>query len=67
MGEWVRACGGGRVFVDVCVCACGSARVCVSVYVLVCALVRVCVQVHLSLSYQIPFLYSCTACPCVLS
>ena len=37
MGEWVRACGGGRVFVDVCVCAFGSARVCVCVCACVCA------------------------------
>ena len=30
MGEWVRACGGGRVLMDVCVRVWPCARVCVS-------------------------------------
>ena len=62
---WVNGC--AHVGVWMCVCACGPERVCVSVHVLVSAVVRACMRVHLSLSDQIPFLYSCTACPCVLS
>ena len=48
-------------------CACGFAHVCMCVCALVTALVSalvsVCLRVHLSLSHQILFLYSCTACP----
>ena len=63
VGEWVSACGGGRVFADVglrvWLCAC----VCVGVCACECACESLRASALVTQLIDLPLLCSCTACP----